>query len=138
MRGFKIKLPIYLETGVRKKRKHYLNLNIYRNMPYHLNNSLKRAMKNVVLPLIPEEFREAKIEHFELEYILYLPNKLKRDISNVCSVIDKFACDALVEGGVIADDNYTHLKKVVYRYGGYDPKGKGYVELIMKETKDGD
>ena len=106
-----------------------------RNQPYHLNNSLKRAMKEVVLPLIPEDFWGTKVNKIELDYELFLPNKLKRDISNVLSVVDKYACDALTEAGVIPDDNYEHLQKVVYRYGGMDDNGKGYVLMTIKEVE---
>jgi len=134
LRSFMIELPIYVETGVRKKRKHYLNLNLYRNLPFHLNNSLKKELKRVVTPLLPTS--DIHYEHFELEYILYLPNKLKRDISNVLAIIDKFFCDALVENGNVPDDNYQHLKKVIYKYGGMDDKRRGYVSVIVKETED--
>ena len=91
-------------------------------------------MKDIVFPLVPEEFWGAKLTNYELEYTLYLPNKLKRDISNVLSIVDKSACDALVECGVLEDDNYNHLKKVVYQYGGQDENGKGYVLLKVKEV----
>jgi hypothetical protein len=135
MREFTIKLPIYLETGVRKKRKHYLNLNLYRNTPFHQNNSLKRAMKDVIFPLVPEEFWGIKLQNYEIDYELYLPNRLKRDISNVLSIVDKFSCDALVDCGVLQDDNYEHLKKVTYRFGGFDEAKKGYVLMTIKETE---
>jgi hypothetical protein len=101
-----------------------------------MNNSMKRAMKDIVFPLIPEEYWGANLQHYELDYELYLPNKLKRDISNVCSIVDKFACDALVDCGVLAEDNYEHLKKVTYRFGGFDEKRKGYVLLTIKEVED--
>ena len=134
MRQFTIKLPIYIETGVRKKKKNYLNLNLYRNMPFHLSNTLKKKMKDIVFPLVPEEFWGVKLQNFELEYELYLPNQLHRDISNVLSIVDKSACDALVECGVLEDDNYNHLKKVTYKYGGQDENKKGYVLLTVKEV----
>ena len=130
-REFMIKLPIFLETGVRKKRKHYLNLNLYRNMPFHQNNSLKKELKRVVLPSIP---KDQHYEKFELHYVLYLPNLLKRDISNVLSIVDKFFADALVEAGCVPDDNYEHLEYVTYKFGGHDEKKKGYVEVTVKEV----
>ncbi len=104
-REFVIRLPIYLETGIKKKRKHYLNLNLYRNMPFHQNNSLKKELKRLVMPLLPRS-EEIEFEEFELHYELWLPNLLKRDISNVLSIVDKFFADALVENGNVPDDNY--------------------------------
>ncbi len=130
-RSFTIRLPIYVETGVRKKRKHYLNLNLYRNLPFHLNNSLKKEFKRLITPLLPTDIH---YEKFNLEYLLYLPNLLKRDIANVLSVTDKFFSDALVEAGVVPDDNYLHLRKVVYQYGGMDDKKRGYVDVTVRET----
>ena len=91
-------------------------------------------MKDIVFPLVPEEYWGVELKHFELEYVLYLPNKLKRDISNVLSIVDKYVCDALIDCGVLEDDNYNHLKKVTYKYGGQDESGKGYVLLTVKEV----
>jgi len=51
--NYTVRLPIFLETGIKKKRKHYLNLNLYRNMPFHQNNSLKKELKRQVIPLLP-------------------------------------------------------------------------------------
>ena len=125
-------LPLFIETGVKKKRKNYLNLNIYRNMPFHMNNNLKRDMKRIVAGACPP----FNYTCFELEYKLYLPNQMKRDISNVCSVIDKFQCDALVELGYVPDDNYDYLKKVTYLFGGID-RDKSRCEVTVTEVIDG-
>lgn len=132
LREYTVVLPIFLETGIKKKRKHYLNLNLYRNMPFHQNNSLKKELKRQVIPLLP---KNEYYEKFELHYVLYLPNLLKRDISNVLSIVDKFFADALVENGNVPDDNYEHLEYVTYKFGGYDEKKKGYVEVTVKEVK---
>lgn len=130
---FTIKAPIYVELGVKKKKKHYLNLNLLRNNKHHLNNNIKREYKRVIASLIPDG---VYFEKFELEYELFLPNKLKRDISNVCSVVDKNFCDAFIELGYGVDDNYEYLQKVSYRYGGYDDKKRGYVLITVREVKE--
>ena len=134
LRELTVRLPIYLEIGVRKKKKYYLNVNITRNIVFHLLNSLKREMKRVVAGTLDDKVTQWNLANFELEFVLYLPNKLKRDISNVCGVVDKFATDAFVELGVLEDDNYNHLKKVTYLYGGYDENKKGYVDVTIKEV----
>jgi len=118
MEGFSIELPISLEIGVKKKKKYYLNLNIYRNTPFHLNNTLKKEFKKIVTPMFPDVF----YEKYTITYVLYLPNLLKRDISNVCSVVDKFFVDAMVEAGLAPDDNYNHLPLVTYKFGDIHPK----------------
>lgn len=112
----KFEVPLFIETGVKKKKKHYLNLNLYRNMPFHLNNNLKKEMKKIIKDL----GLDFNYYRFNLNYYLYLPDKRLRDISNVCCVIDKYACDALVESGNVPEDNYHHLDKVTYNFGGVD------------------
>lgn len=124
-------LPLFIETGVKKKKKQYLNLNLYRNMPFHLNNNLKKATKQIVADVCPE-FR---FERFELVYTLYLPDNRLRDISNVCCVIDKYQTDALTELGYIPDDNYQHLPRVTYKIGGVDKENpRCEVEVICLDT----
>lgn len=109
-------VPLFIEVGVKKKKKQYLNLNLYRNMPFHLNNNLKKAMKEIVYTLQ----LNFQYDKFNIQYKLFLPDKRLRDISNVCCVIDKYVCDALVENGNVPDDNYQHLDKVTYIFGGVD------------------
>ena len=129
----KYKLPISLELGKKKKRKHYINLNLYRNMPFHLNNTLKKHFKMIVAGAIEVPFY---FRCYELHYKLYLPDTRRRDIANVLSIIDKYQTDALVELGYVEEDNYHYLKKVVYEYGGMDEDGRGYVEVLVKEVKE--
>jgi len=130
MGQFTIKLPISVEIGAKKKRKHYLNLNLFRNLHHHTNNNIKKEYKRLIEPLLPD----VHYGLWEVEYELFLPNKLKRDINNVCSVIDKNFCDAFVELGHAEDDNYEFLKKVTYMYGGMDENRKGYVLVTVKEV----
>jgi len=102
-------------------------------MPFHQNNSLKKELKRLVIPMLPTP-EEAQYDNFELHYELWLPNLLKRDISNVLSIVDKFFADALVENGNVPDDNYEHLKYVTYKYAGMDDAKRGYVVVTVKEA----
>ncbi len=128
---FTIKAPIYVELGKKKVKKYYLNLNLLRNQVGHLNNNIKREYKRILEPLIP---RKVYYEKFEVDYELFLPNKLKRDIANVCSIIDKNFCDSFIDLGHGIDDNYEYLQKVTYRYGGMDENKKGYVLITVREV----
>ena len=132
MREFTVQMPISVEIGVRKKKRYYINLNIYRNKVGFLMNNVKKEYHRLAEPLIPTDM---KFNQIEVEYTLYLPNKLRRDISNVLSMVDKYFCDSLVSCGVIEDDNYHFLKRIEFKYGGYDPKGRGYVDILVKEVE---
>lgn len=121
-------LPLHLELGKIKKRKYFLNLNIYRNQAFHLNNDLKKAMKEIVKEVCPP----FSFTNFRIEYELFLMDKRLRDISNVCCVIDKYQTDAVVELGYVPDDNYTFLKDVRYKFGGIDTENPRCVVRIFE------
>lgn len=123
-------VPLFIETGVKKKKRNYLNLNLYRNMPFHLNNNLKKAMKE----LVKELGLDFKYEKFDLTYRLYLMDRRLRDVSNVCCIIDKYVCDALVESGNVPEDNYQHLQDIHYTFGGIDTENPR-CEITVQEIK---
>ena len=129
--SFEMKLPMHIETGVRKKVKHYLNLNKYRNLQAETNNNQKKAFKKLIWENFP---KDTFYELYELEYTLFLPDKRKRDISNVCCVVDKYFNDALSAKKIVKDDNYYFLQKVTYKLGGYDPDEEGYVMVKVVEV----
>lgn len=131
-REFNIKVPIYVEMGKVKVRKMYLNLNLLRNRVAHINNNIKKEFKRVITPSLP--IGVEYYEYYRLEYRLFLPNKLKRDVSNVCSIIDKNFGDSIVELGIVPEDNYHHLQDIHYKFGGYDVKGLGYCIVTVVEV----
>jgi Holliday junction resolvase RusA-like endonuclease len=124
-------MPIHVELGKKKKRKYFLNLNIFRLQHGHVINNVKKEYHRIAEPLIPRY----KYKYIRLTYELYLPDRRKRDISNLCSVIDKNFCDSLVKVGVIEDDNYEFLQDVHYKYGGYDKSGRGYVLITVEKVE---
>jgi hypothetical protein len=65
---------------------------------------------------------------FRFTYTTYPSSNRSFDTSNVCSVIDKFTCDALIEFGVIPDDSYKIIPIIVYQFGNVD-KQNPRVEL---------
>lgn len=117
-------------------KKYMLNLNVYRNLNYIVNNQMKVAFADL-LSRNPAECFVFK-DHiavglpvdppYRFTYTLFQETKRKTDVSNVCCVVDKFCCDALVSLGVLPDDNHNIIKEVVYRYGGVD-KENPRVEL---------
>jgi len=67
---------------------------------------------------------------FRFKYTITSANQRKFDIANMLSIIDKFACDALVKAQIIQDDDFKQIKEVVYRFGGVD-KDDPRCELVI-------
>lgn len=65
-----------------------------------------------------------------ITYTVFFGSKRKTDISNVCSIVDKYFCDALVELGKLPDDNYDYIKEITYKFGGID-KNNPRVEITL-------
>lgn len=105
------------------KKKFALNLNIYRNAHFHTLNNAKSIFQDQVGSLV---------KHIPLQecvgiiYTYFSGTKRESDVSNICTVVDKFFCDTLVEVGVLQDDNFNHVKEVAFRYGGIS-KGNSHV-----------
>jgi hypothetical protein len=68
----------------------------------------------------PELMKLPSFKSIDLTYTLYPKTKRLCDIANVCSVVDKFFCDALVNIGKLPDDNYEYLKNITYTFGSID------------------
>jgi hypothetical protein len=124
----KINLPLTVHTS--KNKKFILNLNNYRNAYFRV---LSVAKKNYTDALLPElEDLPKFTEPVTLTYNYFAKTKRRIDISNPCSIIDKFACDALVKAEILKDDSYEHVNAVVYRFGGFD-KEDPRCELTVTE-----
>ena len=106
-----------LSIPISKNKKFALNLNTYRNAHYAILNKAKRLYEDCMSPKLTSI---PKLKSCSLIYILYVPTKRKLDVSNVCSVVDKFFSDTLVLNGKLEDDNYHYLKSITYRFGGID------------------
>lgn len=110
-----VDLPLSLDVGAKKQVA--LNLNVYRNLHPYLNNKAKVAFKELALPLLKGIPRQEKIH---LHYEFFAPNKARRDLMNVVSVVDKFFSDALPEAGVIDDDHADIVVSTSSAFGGVD------------------
>ena len=109
-------VPLFLVRGKKKPKNYWLALNNYRNWQFHLNNQLKQQFKDEIeIPEIDEPIR-----HCRIKYVFYYPTHQRRDIGNSLAVVSKFTEDALVDAGVIMDDDYTIVAKISGEYGGHD------------------
>lgn len=111
-----IKLELPLRVKVSKKKYFTLNLNQYRNTHFIVLNKAKIKFKEDIKKII-EPINIPKIPII-ITYTLYRGDNRHIDVSNVCSVIDKFFCDALVELGKLKDDSFNYINGVVYQWGG--------------------
>lgn len=108
-----------------------LNLNIYRNTHYKVLNNMKITFKGIMAPHI---LKLPCMNKVTIEYKLFTKTRALCDVSNVCSIVDKFFSDALVELGKLPDDNYKHIPSVSYTFGGVD-KQNPRVEILIQELE---
>ena len=112
-----LSLPLSIQQS--KTKVFQLNLNIYRNAHYQTLNKVKVNFQEQVAPLLKNL---PPLQQVSLSYELYPQSHRLCDVANICSVVDKFFSDALVNLGYIADDNYQHVLGVQYLFGSIDSK----------------
>ena len=129
-------LPLSVEYRFHKKLNKWIKFILHLNNYIHLNvftlNITKIKYKELIDPIL--NTIEPILNDLELEFIYIYYSKSKRlfDISNPCSILDKYICDAIVEKGIIPEDNVSIIKKVTYEYGGID-KLNPRVDLVIKK-----
>lgn len=131
----KLVLPLYLIVGKGKPKKLPLNLNHYRNAHFHVLNSMKVQFKKAISPQLT--FPKL-VEPVKISYVLYPPTRRELDISNVLCIVDKYLCDALVEAGLMEDDNFNHLPQVEFRFGAVDkdnPRAEAFIHPLPKSSE---
>ena len=126
-----ITLP--LEVYYSEKKKFILNLNNYRNAHYRILSIAKKVYTENLVERI-KDFAKFN-DPVSLEYIYYAKSNRRLDVSNPCSIIDKFTCDALVKAEIIEDDSFKQIKKVVYKFGGVEKDNPRCVLTIKNESK---
>ncbi len=122
-------LKITLPRKTMKDKVYYLNLNNYRNWHYIVSNQLKRRFKELIEP----QLKGYKFNKIYITFTFFPKTHHAYDITNVCSVIDKFFCDSLVELGCIEDDSYKYINSVTYKFGKVDKEHpRCEVEIMEK------
>ncbi len=66
-----------------------------------------------------------------LLYVYYAPNKIRRDLDNMTSVVMKFTNDALVQYGFLVDDSTSQIQNIHLSYGGIDPEKFNHIDLYI-------
>lgn len=123
-----IRLPIYFKY---KNRQTLTGLNVFRNLHYTTKNKLKKNYEEMV----KEQLKDVKTDtpyngEYRVTMVLYYKNVLC-DLPNICSMIDKFTLDALVNMGLLANDNVKRYVETSYKVGGLD-KDNPRVEIFIE------
>lgn len=111
-----LNLPLWVQTSASNI--FILNLNNYRNTHHQVLNKAKIAFKDEIQEQLSKVDR--KFNQFRLVYTLYKNDKRSVDTNNVCTIVDKFFCDALTEAKIIKDDSYKYLTESTFKWGGID------------------
>jgi Holliday junction resolvase RusA-like endonuclease len=135
-------LPLHVVLPRKKQARIFiLNLNVYRNTHYIVLNQAKALYKEQVeqayeewLSVDSDRYYTFPDEPYHFSYTVYPANNRAFDISNICSIVDKFTCDALQELGVIKNDNHKFISKVSYKIGKVD-KDNPRVELEIETNE---
>lgn len=128
MKHFTIVLPLFIEIPRKTKppRRVSLNMNTYRNLHHVVSNQAKVIFKEIVREKIGDC---PKFHQPVVSYHLVKKGKRRTDLMNWVTVIDKFLMDALVEFGIIKDDNTDYISNYSADFLGCADIGKMIVEI---------
>ena len=121
-----IVLPIEVQTSKRKK--FILNLNNYRNAYYRTLSVAKNKYSDITMSTAQK--LKYLIQECHVEIVYYAKTRRRMDLSNACSICDKFATDAFTKLGYWKDDDVSTIPKVTYTFGGYDKDNPRFEYII--------
>lgn len=127
---FQLKLPMRMKVNKRGEVES-LNLNAYRNLHFYQLSYQKNAFHNTMKPLLSGLPKLGKVK---LHYEIHPKSKGRLDTMNVGSIVDKYFSDALVEAGVITDDDYTNVVFNSFCFGSVCPQDP-HVLVTITETE---
>lgn len=113
MVNYKFTLPVF---GVIKKGS--INVNWYRNAHYQISNKAKIKFK----AMIQDQLDSFDPIHgkIKIKYTFFAKYNNSPDLDNFIGTAKKFFQDALVESGLIPDDNVNYITSNSEYYGGID------------------
>lgn len=124
--SYRFTLPIYGVAGGKSAYK-ALNLNWYTSVHYRTRGSAKKKFTNMMREQI--EGHDPIKGEIKISYTYYAKRN-GTDLDNFIGVVKKFFQDAIVELGLIPDDNVTVIVQNSERYGGVD-KDNPRVEAVI-------
>lgn len=135
----KIVLPLHVVLPRKKQARLFaLNLNIYRNTHYIVLNQAKALYKEKVEQAVFDAYEDGEGPRGEcpliFTYTVFPANNRAFDLANILPIVQKFTDDALIELGIIKDDNHKIIPAINYRFGKVD-KENPRVELEIEEWR---
>lgn len=134
MADFKFVLPLYgVAKPAKKAKSASLSVNWYRNAYYRDLNNAKIKFKSMINDQL--DAHDPFIGQIKIKYIYYAARDNSPDLDNFVSAVKKFFQDAIVEHGLIGDDNVHFIPANSEEYGGIDrdnPRVEAFVREIVK------
>jgi hypothetical protein len=127
-------LPLRVKVS---KNKHFiLNLNTFRNAHHRVLGASKRNYADLVYNLFDElGYRKIRYDRVKVWYRIYPQSKRLYDGNNPISIIDKYLMDAVVNMGIIPDDNIKHVE--CYHWEAMSPdKSNPRVEVYIEDKSE--
>ena len=131
--------PLYIELPrkTRDNKKVAINLNTYRSLHYLVNNQCKKIAKENIENYLKDTGQCGIIftKPVDITFKIIKGSKRKLDKSNVYAVAAKYFYDALVELGVLEDDNDNFIKQETILETTVE-KGEGKIIMTLIERED--
>ena len=125
---------IALPRKTKEAKKIAINLNTYRNLHFLVNNQCKKIAKDNIEKYLKDtgQFGIMFTNPVDVTFKFYKGSNRRLDKSNVYAVATKYFYDALVELGILQDDNDDYIKNEVMLETEYD-KENSRIELTLTE-----
>lgn len=130
MKIYKLSMPLYVKIGGRSSKKYHINMNQFMGWHFNTKNSVKVTYMDIACKLLKGIKMTTPIK---LTFVMFTPDLRRRDRANICSMHEKFFCDALQLAACIPDDNDKYILETRYITGGLD-RSNPRMEIIVEEV----
>lgn len=111
-------IPVRIILGKHKKKSFPINVNQFANQHHRVKHSAKNVFYDYIKSLELKRQFGTLDTRVRLHYQYWAERGGVFDEANVGGGLDKFTCDALVNYGVLIDDNYKHVKHYTFEFMG--------------------
>lgn len=100
---FILPTSVILPRKTKEDKRMALNLNVYRNTKYMVNNQIKQLFR-------PDKIEIFRANRIRISYHVEKKSKRIYDVMNIVTVVDKFFLDWMVDKKMIPDDNLFNVE----------------------------